>query len=89
MESERIAIIDYETNMSNPEKIQSIAIGKEKQFKEFMKKLSKEWKVNPFTLESDIKMVKEWVLWERASKNILEERDKYISSDKLLKEANK
>jgi len=42
MESERIAIIDYETNMSNPEKIQSIAIGKEKQFKEFMKKLSKE-----------------------------------------------
>ena len=79
MEADRLANLDYENNMSNPEKIQSIAIGKEKQFKEFMKKLSKEWKVNPFTLESDIKMVKEWVLWEKASKNILEERDKYIS----------
>lgn len=87
MESERLANLDYENNMSNPEKIQSIAIGKEKQFKEFMKKLSKEWKVNPFTLESNIKMVKEWVLWERASKNILEERDKYISNNKWLKKA--
>jgi len=42
MEAERLANLDYENNMSNSEKIQSIAIGKEKQFKEFMKKLSKE-----------------------------------------------
>ena len=70
MEAERLANLDYENNMSNSEKIQSIAIGKEKQFKEFI-----------------IKMVKEWVLWERVSKNILEERDKYISNNKWLKKA--
>jgi hypothetical protein len=44
---------------------------------------------NPTTPALWKPLVKEWVLWERASKNILEERDKYISSDKLLKEANK